>query len=84
MDNLCYSIVGKQGGKQFINLGTNCDYIDIVQHEILHSLGFGHTHARSDKYDHIIIDLKNVKANMVPSLNSTDNNEMNNLVRIYF
>uniref|UniRef100_A0A3P9DTW5 Metalloendopeptidase n=1 Tax=Maylandia zebra TaxID=106582 RepID=A0A3P9DTW5_9CICH len=46
----CYSFVGRQG----------CVFHQIVQHEVLHALGFDHEQTRSDRDQHVRILLENV------------------------
>ncbi|XP_043849671.1 meprin A subunit beta-like [Dromiciops gliroides] len=64
----CSSLVGNRHiGKQDISIGTGCDRIGAVQHEILHALGFVHEHSRTDRDDYIII----MENNLFPG---TENN----------
>ncbi|CAL8351517.1 unnamed protein product [Merluccius merluccius] len=42
--------LGRQGGRQFISLQKGgCIYKTVIQHEILHALGFHHEQSRSDR-----------------------------------
>uniref|UniRef100_A0A8C5QNA9 Metalloendopeptidase n=1 Tax=Leptobrachium leishanense TaxID=445787 RepID=A0A8C5QNA9_9ANUR len=55
-DNGCYSYVGNRHmGRQILSIGPNCDDIVIVQHELLHALGFWHEQSRSDRDDYVTI-----------------------------
>ncbi|XP_051578441.1 low choriolytic enzyme-like isoform X2 [Myxocyprinus asiaticus] len=72
----CYSYVGRQGYGQIVSLARNgCLYHNIVQHELLHALGFNHEQTRSDRDDHIqviwenIIDDKKHNFNKINTLN---------------
>ncbi|XP_038641587.1 meprin A subunit beta-like isoform X3 [Scyliorhinus canicula] len=58
----CYSSVGRIGGMQLISLNHQClkKGKGVVEHEIMHSLGFWHEHARSDRDKFIKIEWKNV------------------------
>uniref|UniRef100_A0A3Q3JIY4 Metalloendopeptidase n=1 Tax=Monopterus albus TaxID=43700 RepID=A0A3Q3JIY4_MONAL len=61
----CYSYVGRQGKAQTLSLNSrSCIRIGIVQHELLHALGFHHEQSRSDRDDHIQI----LKGNILTSL----------------
>ncbi|KAG7482453.1 high choriolytic enzyme 1-like [Solea senegalensis] len=56
----CWSFVGYQQGEQLVSLSDGCFYTPVVQHEILHALGFHHEHSRSDRDDHVIINFTNI------------------------
>ena len=49
-------LVGKNGGRQVIELGQGCNSTGIVMHLIGHTVGFWHEHTRPDRdnYIHII------------------------------
>ena len=55
----CSSAVGRQGGIQFVNLGTQCTKGNVI-HEIGHTLGLWHEQSREDRDNFITIDLANV------------------------
>ncbi|XP_051896996.1 astacin-like metalloendopeptidase isoform X2 [Pristis pectinata] len=58
----CSASVGRVGGMQLISLQQHClkKGKGVVEHEIMHSLGFWHEHARSDRDKYIKIEWKNV------------------------
>nr|XP_019935767.1 PREDICTED: high choriolytic enzyme 1-like [Paralichthys olivaceus] len=57
----CYSYVGRRGNRQPVSLSRNgCVFHSIVQHELLHALGFNHEQTRSDRDEHVRIQLQNV------------------------
>ncbi|XP_053710735.1 low choriolytic enzyme-like [Synchiropus splendidus] len=57
----CYSFVGRQGRRQVVSLSRQgCIFNQIVQHELLHALGFNHEQTRSDRDQHVRILLQNV------------------------
>ncbi|XP_032869678.1 astacin-like metalloendopeptidase [Amblyraja radiata] len=58
----CYASVGRAGGMQLVSLSQPClaKGKGVVEHEIMHSLGFWHEHARSDRDKYIKIEWKNV------------------------
>lgn len=57
----CWSFVGRRGGGQVVSLMRNgCVFHQIVQHELLHALGFNHEQTRSDRDSHVRILLENV------------------------
>ncbi|XP_058527985.1 meprin A subunit alpha [Ochotona princeps] len=51
----CWSYVGDLHGGQNISIGQGCDYKAIIEHEILHALGFYHEQSRSDRDDYVNI-----------------------------
>ncbi|XP_036024195.1 meprin A subunit alpha [Onychomys torridus] len=51
----CWSEVGDQHGGQNLSIGLGCDYKAIIEHEILHALGFYHEQSRSDRDDYVNI-----------------------------
>ncbi|XP_066511015.1 low choriolytic enzyme-like [Hoplias malabaricus] len=57
----CYSFVGRRGGEQVVSLDRQgCVYHGVVQHELLHALGFNHEQSRTDRDRHVRILLQNV------------------------
>ncbi|XP_035009318.1 high choriolytic enzyme 1 isoform X1 [Hippoglossus stenolepis] len=57
----CYSYIGRRGRGQPVSLSRRgCVYRSVVQHELLHALGFNHEQTRSDRDDHVRIQLQNV------------------------
>jgi len=57
----CYSFVGRRTGGQTVSLDRDgCISLNIVQHELLHTLGFHHEHNRSDRDNHVQIIFKNI------------------------
>ena len=57
------SPVGKQGGRQIINL-YNYTHTGVVMHEILHSLGIKHEMCRIDRDNYVSINWANIKPSM--------------------
>lgn len=61
----CYSFIGRRGNGQTVSLSRNgCVFNSIVQHELLHALGFNHEQTRSDRDEHVRILLQNVISGM--------------------
>ncbi|MBZ3872772.1 Meprin A subunit alpha [Sciurus carolinensis] len=51
----CWSSVGDQHVGQNLSIGQGCDYKAIIEHEILHALGFYHEQSRTDRDDYVNI-----------------------------
>lgn len=61
----CFSFIGRRGQGQTVSLNRQgCVFHHIVQHELLHALGFNHEQTRSDRDAHVRILLQNVIAGM--------------------
>ncbi|KAF5897882.1 high choriolytic enzyme 1-like, partial [Clarias magur] len=77
-DRGCYSHVGRQGGEQMLSLKSNkCVYFGIVQHELLHALGFQHEHSRSDRDKHVKILYDNIEPKAEENFQKYDTNNLN-------
>ncbi|KAI5616974.1 nephrosin isoform 2 precursor [Silurus asotus] len=60
-DKGCYSSIGRVGGRQVLSLQRNgCVYHQVIQHELLHALGFHHEQSRCDRNKHVKILFRNV------------------------
>ena len=56
----CFSSVGDQQAGQVLSLGTGCDHKAVIEHELLHALGFYHEQSRADRDDYVKIWLDQV------------------------
>jgi len=56
----CSSNVGRQGGRQNVNLALGCNNTFIVAHEILHALGFNHEQSRDNRSGFVTINWDNI------------------------
>ncbi|XP_069481463.1 astacin-like metalloendopeptidase [Ambystoma mexicanum] len=52
----CYSTIGRNGGMQTLSLAVyGCLVGGIIEHELMHNLGFDHEHSRKDRDSYISI-----------------------------
>ncbi|XP_077419526.1 high choriolytic enzyme 1-like [Vanacampus margaritifer] len=73
----CWSYLGRQVYGQQISLQQNgCVFKDIVQHEVLHALGFHHEHVRSDRDDNVIINFQNIQPGVERNFQIADTNNL--------
>ncbi|CAL8236658.1 unnamed protein product [Arctogadus glacialis] len=73
----CWSYIGRQGSRQMISIQQRgCVYPEVIQHEILHALGFHHEQARSDRDDHVQIQTKNVNPANLHNFGKVDTNNL--------
>jgi len=62
----CYSYLGRistRSGYQTLSLGRGCVQNGVIQHEMMHALGFDHEQNRPDRNNFIKIDIGNVQPN---------------------
>ena len=72
----CWSLVGRQGGKQDISLASiGCLYRSTIKHEIIHSLGYYHEQSRLDRDNFVKINFANVKSSHKYNFDWTQNTE---------
>ncbi|XP_047220109.1 high choriolytic enzyme 1-like [Girardinichthys multiradiatus] len=73
----CWSFVGRRGGDQVVSLSrSGCVFHQIVQHELLHALGFNHEQTRSDRDSHVRIRLENVIPGQEHNFRKIDTNNL--------
>jgi uncharacterized protein (TIGR02145 family) len=60
LENGTSSRLGMIGGRQTISLADGADVGDVI-HEIGHTIGLIHEHARSDRDNYVIVNLQNIK-----------------------
>ncbi|XP_038125847.1 low choriolytic enzyme-like [Cyprinodon tularosa] len=62
----CFSVVGRSGDRQVVSLQkSGCVHYGIIQHELLHALGFLHEHTRSDRDQYVRINWDNIQTHYV-------------------
>lgn len=74
----CYSSLGKEGYGQVLSINRNgCVYYGVVQHEIMHALGFQHEQTRSDRDYYVRINWENIRSDMAFNFYLQDTNNLN-------
>nr|XP_046228167.1 low choriolytic enzyme-like [Scatophagus argus] len=74
----CFSLLGHTGDKQVLSLQRfGCTQHGIIQHELLHSLGFYHEHTRSDRDQYVRINWDNIMKYSVSNFQKMDSNHLN-------
>ncbi|XP_075719675.1 astacin-like metalloendopeptidase [Rhinoderma darwinii] len=75
----CWSYVGKIGGKQIVSLSmSKCISQGLIQHELVHTLGFYHEHTRKDRDNYIDISWENIAKSDYSAFNH-DKGDVQNL-----
>jgi len=74
----CWSWVGRQGGRQELNLqGNGCVYRDIALHEAIHAYGFFHEQSRTDRDNHVQILWQNIPGDVAYNFDIQNSNHFN-------
>ncbi|XP_055342425.1 uncharacterized protein LOC129590980 isoform X2 [Paramacrobiotus metropolitanus] len=73
---ICQAGIGRHAGRPtLVKLHQQCLTSGIIQHELLHALGFLHEHSRPDRDEHISI----VEDNMRPEVSKTNYQKMSKM-----
>ncbi|XP_041918483.1 low choriolytic enzyme-like isoform X2 [Alosa sapidissima] len=73
----CWSFVGRRGGEQILSLDRRgCVYHMVIQHELLHALGFNHEQCRSDRDQHVYIYYQNIVRGLAYAFNKINTNNL--------
>ncbi|CAG7823536.1 unnamed protein product [Allacma fusca] len=60
----CFSMIGKRGGPQTLQVGPDCMKRGSIIHEFLHAAGFAHEHQRKDRDQYIDINYKYIRESL--------------------
>uniref|UniRef100_A0A3Q2CDR9 Metalloendopeptidase n=1 Tax=Cyprinodon variegatus TaxID=28743 RepID=A0A3Q2CDR9_CYPVA len=73
----CWSYVGRQDGGQYISLNKGgCLHQSVVQHEVLHALGFNHEQVRSDRDTYVRILFENILPDLKYNFEKIETNNL--------
>ncbi|TNN27653.1 High choriolytic enzyme 1 [Liparis tanakae] len=72
----CWSWVGRTGNAQQLSLGRGCLYKGIIQHELIHALGFWHEQSRSDRDTFVRINFGNILPGQERNFKRMDTNNL--------
>uniref|UniRef100_A0A672H6B2 Metalloendopeptidase n=1 Tax=Salarias fasciatus TaxID=181472 RepID=A0A672H6B2_SALFA len=73
----CWSYLGRQSRGQRISLKKNgCLHNGIIQHEVLHALGFHHEQVRSDRDEHVRILFENILQGLEGNFKKVETNNL--------
>ncbi|XP_060937235.1 low choriolytic enzyme-like [Limanda limanda] len=76
--NGCSSLLGYVGDRQTVSLQRyGCIQRGIIQHEVMHSLGFYHEHTRSDRDQYVKINWENIYRHTYYNFRKMDTNNLN-------
>ncbi|XP_035474042.1 meprin A subunit alpha [Scophthalmus maximus] len=79
----CWSYVGDDGTGQNVSIGARCDTKAIVQHELLHALGFYHEQSRSDRDNYVKIWWDQIEEGMGHNFNKYEDDFITDLNTAY-
>ncbi|CAH2245776.1 meprin A subunit alpha [Pelobates cultripes] len=68
----CWSMVGRLPQGQDLSIGQGCDHKAVVEHEILHALGFYHEQSRTDRDDYVEIWWNEITDGLQHNFNTYD------------
>ncbi|KAK7907333.1 hypothetical protein WMY93_015945 [Mugilogobius chulae] len=79
----CWSYVGDFKVGQNLSIGARCDTKAIVEHELLHALGFYHEQSRSDRDDYVKIWWDEIQEGMEHNFNKYEDDFITDLNTAY-
>ncbi|XP_068449912.1 hatching enzyme 1.2-like [Clinocottus analis] len=73
----CWSWVGRAGKSQELSLGAGCLQKGIIQHELIHALGFWHEQSRNDRDAFVKIHFENIQEGQERNFGRLETNNLN-------
>ncbi|KAM5138569.1 astacin-like metalloendopeptidase isoform 2-T2 [Mantella aurantiaca] len=75
----CWSYIGRTNGGQTVSLEQKvCMIYGVIQHEVMHSLGFFHEHNRLDRDDYVDINWQYISPEIQWNFQKNNGNFLNN------
>uniref|UniRef100_A0A914HYI6 Metalloendopeptidase n=1 Tax=Globodera rostochiensis TaxID=31243 RepID=A0A914HYI6_GLORO len=72
----CYSMIGRYGGRQGVSIGSGCERLGIVEHEIGHVLGLWHEQSRPDAWKYVQVEKEFVLPSYMADFQLRDDDEI--------
>lgn len=79
----CASLVGRMRKMQPVLLGRGCVFSGIVEHELMHAVGFWHEQSRADRDEYVKINWQNIQKGMAYNFAKLTNKEVQHLGEAY-
>ncbi|XP_077966090.1 uncharacterized protein LOC120336056 [Styela clava] len=79
----CWSYIGRVGGGQHLSLGTNCGHLGVIEHELMHALGFFHEQSRPDRDQYVRIKHENIQRGREKNFDKQDASKVRPLTTKY-
>ncbi|XP_056243440.1 tolloid-like protein 2 [Seriola aureovittata] len=73
----CWSLIGRSGATQELSLGNGCINNGIIQHELIHALGFWHEQSRTDRDIYVKINYENILSGRERNFHLLETNNLN-------
>lgn len=73
----CWSYIGQTGGVQQVSLSDGCIQQGVIQHELIHAIGFWHEQSRTDRDIYVRINYENIDDSQKHNFDKQETNSLN-------